>query len=189
MIPQRPDSFNSFIVITFTLVGFHCYPAAPPPVAFLRERHRHLFGFVLHFRVEHDQRQDVVAIGGGLKNRSGDQAFVLAVLHEVRARFPHNAIHLLGVGSPQVLGVASQFGASSADCATAEMNSNFANLMQFAPTDPALINRLSLNESWPVPLQLDKTQLYPKLTATNMFNLELAVMFAINQNFFGGTDV
>ena len=133
---------------------------------------------------------DVVAIGGGLKNRSGDQVFVLGVLHEVRARFPHNDIHLLGVGSPQVLGVASQFGASSADCATAEMNSNFASLMQFAPTDPALINRLNVNESWPVPLQLDKTQLYPKLTATNMFNLELAIMLAIQQNFSaGGTDV
>ncbi len=132
---------------------------------------------------------DVVAIGGGLKNRSGDQAFVLGVLHEVRARFPHNDIHLLGVGSPQVLGVASQFGANSADCATAEMNSNFVSMQQFAPNDPALISRLNVNDHWPLPLKLDKTHLYPKLTANNMFNLELAVMFAIQQNFLRGTDV
>lgn len=132
---------------------------------------------------------DVVAIGGGLKNRSGDEAFVLAVLHEVRARFPHNDIHLLGVGSPQVLGVASQFGANSADCATAEMNSNFATLMQFAPADPALIKRLNVNEHWPVPLQLDKAHFYPKLTLNNMFNLEMAVMLAIQQNYLGGLDV
>ena len=57
MIPKRPTSLNSFIVITFTLPGFHCYPQAPPAVAFLRERHRHLFRFVLRFRVEHDDRQ------------------------------------------------------------------------------------------------------------------------------------
>ena len=57
MIPQRPTAFNSFIVITFTLAGFHHYPSAPPPVAFLRERHRHLFRFVLRFRVEHHQRE------------------------------------------------------------------------------------------------------------------------------------
>lgn len=132
---------------------------------------------------------DVVAIGGGLKNRSGDEPFVLAVLHEVRARFPENDIHLLGVGSPQVLGVASQFGANSADCATAEMNSNFATLMQFTPTDPALLKRLSVNEAWPVPLALDKANLYPKLSMNNMFNLELAIMLAIQQNFTGGSDV
>jgi hypothetical protein len=135
---------------------------------------------------------DVVAIGGGLKNRSGDEAFVLTVLSEVRARFPENPIHLLGVGSPQVLGVTSQFGATSADCATAEMNSNFATLIQYTPTDPAAVKRLAINDTWPVPLALDKVQFYPKLSMSNMYNLEMAIFYAIQQNYQtnqGNTDV
>jgi hypothetical protein len=45
-----------FIVLTFTLPGFHHYPQAPEAVGFLRDRHRHLFRFVLRFRVQHDNR-------------------------------------------------------------------------------------------------------------------------------------
>lgn len=47
----------SSIVIRFTMPGFHCYPDAPEPVSFLRDRHRHLFHFHLHFRVSHDNRE------------------------------------------------------------------------------------------------------------------------------------
>lgn len=57
MMPaQRIINPKTFIVITFTLPGFHSYPNAPAPVAFLRERHRHLFRFVLRFRVTHEKR-------------------------------------------------------------------------------------------------------------------------------------
>lgn len=44
------------IVVFFTMPGFHHYPEAPEDVAFLRDRHRHLFHFRLYFRVSHHNR-------------------------------------------------------------------------------------------------------------------------------------
>jgi hypothetical protein len=52
-----PADSQSFIIVTFRLPGFHCYPGAPAPVEFLRARHRHLFCFVLRFAVTHDERE------------------------------------------------------------------------------------------------------------------------------------
>lgn len=50
---------NSFVVITFQLEGFHSWPRAPyvfPDVAFLADRHRHMFHFKLVKQVHHDDR-------------------------------------------------------------------------------------------------------------------------------------
>jgi hypothetical protein len=36
------------IIVTFSIEGFHCWPDAKdvfPEVAFLSDRHRHMFGF------------------------------------------------------------------------------------------------------------------------------------------------
>lgn len=44
------------IWITFDRVGFHCYPDAPDEVAYLRDRHRHVFKFKVEIEVFHDER-------------------------------------------------------------------------------------------------------------------------------------
>lgn len=45
------------IWVTFKVRGFHCYPNAPEPVAYLRERHRHQFGFRVWIEVFGDNRE------------------------------------------------------------------------------------------------------------------------------------
>ena len=47
------------VVVTFSMEGFHCWPAAKdifPPVAFLSDRHRHMFGFRCYATVTHTDR-------------------------------------------------------------------------------------------------------------------------------------
>lgn len=45
------------IWVTFEVRGFHCYPDAPEEVAYLRERHRHKFGFRVWIEVWGDNRE------------------------------------------------------------------------------------------------------------------------------------
>lgn len=71
---------NSFIIITFTLPGFHSYPNAPAPVAFLSERHRHLFRFVLRFRVEQDRQKEFFLV-------SSDVQAAIKEIHGAPAEF------------------------------------------------------------------------------------------------------
>ncbi len=47
------------VVVTFSIEGFHCWPAAKdvfPEVAFLSDRHRHMFGFRCYAHVTHTDR-------------------------------------------------------------------------------------------------------------------------------------
>jgi len=47
------------VVVTFSMEGFHCWPAAKdifPEVAFLSDRHRHMFGFRCYAEVTHTDR-------------------------------------------------------------------------------------------------------------------------------------
>ena len=47
------------VVVTFSMEGFHCWPAAKdifPEVAFLSDRHRHMFGFRCYATVTHTDR-------------------------------------------------------------------------------------------------------------------------------------
>lgn len=47
------------VVVTFSLEGFHNWPAAKeifPEVAFLSDRHRHMFGFRCYAEVTHTDR-------------------------------------------------------------------------------------------------------------------------------------
>ena len=47
------------VVVTFSLEGFHNWPAAKdifPEVAFLSDRHRHMFGFRCYATVTHTDR-------------------------------------------------------------------------------------------------------------------------------------
>jgi hypothetical protein len=47
------------VVVTFSLEGFHCWPAAKdvfPEVSFLSDRHRHMFGFRCYATVTHTDR-------------------------------------------------------------------------------------------------------------------------------------
>lgn len=49
-------STSSQIWVTFQKEGFHNYPGAPDEVAFLRDRHRHIFHFRVQIAVFHDDR-------------------------------------------------------------------------------------------------------------------------------------
>jgi hypothetical protein len=47
------------VVVTFSIEGFHNWPAAAsifPEVAFLSDRHRHMFGFRCYAKVTHTDR-------------------------------------------------------------------------------------------------------------------------------------
>ncbi|QRE00068.1 hypothetical protein [Burkholderia phage BCSR5] len=46
-----------FIYVTFQRKGYHFYPNAPEDVAYLRDRHRHLFKFRIQIEVHHDNRE------------------------------------------------------------------------------------------------------------------------------------
>lgn len=45
------------IVVRFKSPGFHAWPEAPASVAYLRERHRHLFHVSVAMNVFHDDRE------------------------------------------------------------------------------------------------------------------------------------
>lgn len=45
------------IWVTFQVPGIHCYPDAPEDVAYLRNPHRHMFGFKVAISVLHDNRE------------------------------------------------------------------------------------------------------------------------------------
>jgi hypothetical protein len=47
---------KSFIWITHSFEGFHCYPNAPDEVSYLREKHRHIFHLKVWIEVFHDDR-------------------------------------------------------------------------------------------------------------------------------------
>lgn len=45
------------IWVTFQRVGFHAYPHAPEQVAYLSQRHRHVFKFKVTAEVFHEERE------------------------------------------------------------------------------------------------------------------------------------
>ena len=47
---------RTYVFITTSFEGFHCWPDAPDEVAFLRDRHRHIFHVRLEAEVGHDDR-------------------------------------------------------------------------------------------------------------------------------------
>lgn len=48
---------KKFIWVKFQRKGYHFYPNAPEEVAYLRDRHRHLFQFKVKIEVFHDDRE------------------------------------------------------------------------------------------------------------------------------------
>lgn len=54
-LQQRMNS--TMVWVTFDKVGFHRYPDAPDEVAYLRDRHRHVFKFRVAISVFHDDRE------------------------------------------------------------------------------------------------------------------------------------
>ena len=50
---------RTFVICALQVEGFHCWPNAPddPEVAFLRDRHRHVFHIRMEFKVRHNDRQ------------------------------------------------------------------------------------------------------------------------------------
>lgn len=50
------ESFLQYVFVRFRFEGFHCWPDAPPEVAFLASRHRHVFHVEARARVTHDDR-------------------------------------------------------------------------------------------------------------------------------------
>ena len=55
-LPIVISRHKKVIWVTFDKVGFHKYPDAPDEVAYLRDRHRHVFKFRVTLEVEHDNR-------------------------------------------------------------------------------------------------------------------------------------
>ena len=52
---------NYSIIVTFSIEGFHNWPDAKdvfPQVAFLSDRHRHMFGFRCYAKVTHTDRDE-----------------------------------------------------------------------------------------------------------------------------------
>lgn len=49
-------TLKRMIWVRFSVKGFHCYPKAPDQVAYLRDRHRHKFGFRVWIEVWGDNR-------------------------------------------------------------------------------------------------------------------------------------
>lgn len=47
---------QTHIWVTWDVVGYHCYPAAPDEVGFLRQTHRHVFKFKAQVEVFDDDR-------------------------------------------------------------------------------------------------------------------------------------
>jgi hypothetical protein len=45
------------VFVTTQFEGFHCWPDAPDEVAFLRDRHRHIFHVRMEWPVMHDDRE------------------------------------------------------------------------------------------------------------------------------------
>jgi hypothetical protein len=48
---------KTFITVATEFTGFHQWPGAPTPVAFLRDLHRHIFGVKLSVYVNHGDRE------------------------------------------------------------------------------------------------------------------------------------
>jgi hypothetical protein len=48
---------KKFVWVTFQRKGFHYYPNAPEEVAYLKDRHRHLFKFKVKMEVFSDDRE------------------------------------------------------------------------------------------------------------------------------------
>lgn len=55
--PTLVSQTTKVIWVTFDKVGFHRYPDAPDEVAYLRDRHRHVFKFRVTVEVIHDDRE------------------------------------------------------------------------------------------------------------------------------------
>ena len=53
---------NSAVIIDFELEGFHYYPGAPKKVAFLEHMHRHMFQFVVKYKVSDLDREKEIFI-------------------------------------------------------------------------------------------------------------------------------
>lgn len=51
-----PKQTKNFVWITTQFEGFHKYPDAPEEVAFLRDRHRHIFTLKIWIEVFHNDR-------------------------------------------------------------------------------------------------------------------------------------
>lgn len=63
---------NSFIDVTFTWEGIHCWPDAPEEVYFLRTPHRHLFKAKVELEVRHDNREvEFILLKRGLEYHFG----------------------------------------------------------------------------------------------------------------------
>lgn len=51
------NHLQTFICVTFSKKGVHCYPSAPEDVAYLKSIHRHLFKFTVSISVNHAERE------------------------------------------------------------------------------------------------------------------------------------
>ena len=58
---KRLNNMKYSVFVTFQMEGFHCWPNAKdvfPEVAFLSDRHRHMFGFRCYANVTHTDRDE-----------------------------------------------------------------------------------------------------------------------------------
>jgi hypothetical protein len=58
---KRLNNMKYSVFVTFQIEGFHCWPEAKdvfPEVAFLSDRHRHMFHFKCYAQVTHTDRDE-----------------------------------------------------------------------------------------------------------------------------------
>lgn len=66
--PAKEVNMNMLVVARFTFEGFHCWPTAPDEVAFLRDRHRHVFHVRAWAPVKHEDRDiEFILLGRELR--------------------------------------------------------------------------------------------------------------------------
>lgn len=58
-------NIRTTVVTDFDIEGFHRYPKAPEKVAFLENKHRHLFKIRVHFKVKKMDREKEIFIQEG----------------------------------------------------------------------------------------------------------------------------
>lgn len=84
-------------VVRFTCAGWHRWPDAPPPRAYLASCHRHLFHVEVRLQVRHDEREveyhDLLdfcqgAFAGGDMGGASCETMARELAQEVTAQFP-----------------------------------------------------------------------------------------------------
>ena len=80
IVHRKHKSMRMQIIVKTQFVGFHFWKDAPDEVAFLRNRHRHVFNVKASFDVKHEDRQLEFFI---MQSKLDDILFEYRIAHQV----------------------------------------------------------------------------------------------------------